>query len=62
MIDLNITISVHKYNISLRNKDVIRICNQNTKTLLVAIEDAIESASNSFSIKQLKKITFKMKK
>ena len=51
MIDLNITISVHKYDISLRNKDVVRICNQNTKTLLVVTKNAIKSASDSFSTK-----------
>jgi len=62
MIDSNITISVHKYDISLRNKDVVRVCDQNTKTLLVAIKNTIESASNSFSTKQLRRITFKVKK
>ncbi len=62
MIDPDITISVHKHDISLRDKDVVQVCGQNTKTLLVAARDAIESASDSFSTKQLRRITFEVEK
>ena len=58
----DITISVHKHNISLRDRDVVRVCNQNTKTLLVAAGDAVESARNPFSEKQLRRITFEVEK
>jgi len=51
---------VHKHDISLRDRDVVRVCGQNTKTLLVAAGDAVESAGGPFSTKRLRRITFEV--
>jgi len=53
----DITISVHRHDISLKDRDIVRVCSQNTKTLLVAAGDAIGSAGGPFTTKQLRRIT-----
>jgi len=57
LVSPDITISVHKYDITLKDREFVRVCVQNTKILLVT---AGESADGPFTAKQLRRITFEV--
>ena len=62
MIRSNITISIHKYDETLKNKDVTRIDDENTQTLLVVADDLARDADDPFTSKQLRRIIFEIEK
>ena len=60
MIRPDITISIHKYDETLKDRDVTRIDGEGTQTLLVVADDLAKDADDSFTSKQLRRIIFEV--